>query len=206
MTDHPRDPVRTLSADSASGVVEVLSDAFRDYPVMRFVLGTKGDYSAGLNTLVTFFVMARVLREEPMIGMHGPAGLVAAAILSDPNDRSSPPELSVVRERTWETLGPEARERYEAFGRATAAFSVDTPHIHLNMIGVRTDHTGRGFGRALLEAVHARSAADPTSTGVSLTTEAPENVDLYRHFGYRVTGEGAIGSAFRSWGMFRPDP
>jgi hypothetical protein len=49
------------------------------------------------------------------------------------------------------------------------------------------------------------SETDPGSAGVSLTTEVPENVGLYEHFGYRVVGRAPVGD-FQSWSMFRPDP
>ena len=82
---------------------------------------------------------------------------------------------------------------------------MDEPHIHLNMIGAVRSIQGEGFGRALLEAVHAYSADDPASSGVTLTTETPANASLYEHFGYTLVGEARIGDAFKSWGFYRPD-
>jgi hypothetical protein len=37
---------------------------------------------------------------------------------------------------------------------------------------------------------------------VSLTTENPRNVELYRHFGYEVVGQGPVGPGLQTWGMF----
>ena len=50
------------------------------------------------------------------------------------------------------------------------------------------------------------SAADPRSCGVTLTTDDPANVALYKHFGYGLTGEVEVPGAFRTWGFFRPNP
>ena len=193
-----------VTADRHAEVASVLTEAFRDYPVMQFVLGHEGDYDRRLETLVHFFTTARVLRDEIMLAVEDDAGPVAAALVSYP-DRPSPPALAEVRERTWESLGSAARERYESFGHAAGAFDPDRPHIHLNMIGVRDRGRGSGLARQLLDHVHGLSADDPSSTGVSLTTEDPANVSLYRHFGYEIIGHERLGPGLETWGFFRPD-
>ena len=204
---HELPPVETLGDADADEVVDVLCEAFRDYPVMRYVLGQ--DRSAdpgGLRALVRYFVMARVLRGETMLGIGPPSDLEGAALISRPDSVRSPPGLAALRERLWERLGDAARARYEAFGAATAPFAVDVPHIHLNMIGVRDRVRGRGVGRALIERVHALSAGDETSEGVTLTTELPSNVPLYEHFGYSVVGRARVAPELETWGFYRADP
>lgn len=196
--------VMTLGREHVTDVVSVLAEAFHDYPVMRYVLGASDDYAERLDRLVTFFVMARVLRDESLLGVDGPDGLRAAALVSRP-DAESPPELDALRERTWAELGDDARERYEIFGRATARTAVTEPHIHLNMIGTRRAARGLGMGRLLLDAVHGMSGRDETSMGVSLTTEVASNLALYEYFGYEIVGSSDVGSAFTTWTMFRPD-
>lgn len=200
--------------------MELLCDAFRDYPVMRYVLGGAAglapgweappDHGERLRLLVTFFVMARVTRGEPVLGAGRtgepgrPRGLAGVATLTLPGSGPAPPGLDGYKARTWGTLGEEARARYEALGVMWSAFRTHAPHHHLNMIGVRRSSAGRGVGRALLDEVHRVVEADPDSAGVSLTTEDPRNVEIYRHLGYAVTAEGEIPGALRSWGMFRP--
>lgn len=202
----PTAEVVDLPPERAPDVISVLGEAFQAYPVMRFVLGEEGDHASRLTTLVTFFVMARVLRREPLLGAVAADGtLLAAAVLSIPGRAAPPPELDALRERTWAALGAEERRRYERFGAAAARFAVDQPHLHLNMIGTRDAARSQGLGRLLLEHVHARSAADPASAGVSLSTERASNVDLYRHMGYRVVGSAPVDGAFTTWVMFRPD-
>ncbi|NIP78511.1 MAG: GNAT family N-acetyltransferase, partial [Gemmatimonadetes bacterium] len=195
-SDRRPEAVSVLAPDDVPAVVSVLAESFHDYPVMRFVLGETGDYDARLETLITFFVMARALRDETLLGVRGEDGLVATALVSRPGAGPSPASLLELREETWATLGAAERSRYEAFGAATEPFAVAADHLHLNMIGVRPAAQGRGLGRRLLEAVHARSAADAASAGVSLSTELETNVPLYRHFGYEVLGSADVGSAF----------
>jgi GNAT superfamily N-acetyltransferase len=77
-------------------------------------------------------------------------------------------------------------------------------HHHLNMIGVRRAHQGRGLARALLEAAHDLAKAHPGSGGVSLTTEYAGNLALYERFGYRVHAHARVGEGLESWTLFRP--
>jgi ribosomal protein S18 acetylase RimI-like enzyme len=197
--------IETLGPEAVSEIVDVLAEAFHDYPVMRFVLSDSQDYDDDLRTLIGFFAASRVHRNEPMLGERTEAGdLEGVALVSYP-DRVSPPGVTEVREATWARLGALARARYEAFGAAAGSVEAPVPHTHLNMIGVRDAQRGTGLGRRLLEAVHEMSADDVASAGVSLTTENPRNVSLYRHFGYELLGERDVADAFTTWIMFRPD-
>lgn len=204
VTARPR--VDLVGADEVTDVVSALVAAFSDYPVMHFILGTDGDYRERLTRLVAFFVQARLLRREVIFGVGEPGRRQGAALVAFPDDRRpAPHELSVLRHETWDALGPASHVRYESFAAATAPFAVETPHVNLNLIGVRPEAAGRGYGRALLAAVHDLSASRVDSEGVSLTTEAPSNVALYEHFGYEVLGRAAIVPDLSTWAMYRRD-
>lgn len=196
--------VRRLPAAQAHHAVDVLCNAFHDYPVMRYVIGpVGGDYDRRLRTLVNFFVMARVWRDDPILGVSNGSELIAVATLTLPGKRQPPAALAQLREAVWRELGDAARLRYEAFGQATQKFDMNQPYYHLNMIGVRRSHAGRGLARLLLDAVHAMSSRDPVSLGVTLTTEDFRNVSLYRHFGYQVVGHGRVDAQLETWSLFR---
>jgi GNAT superfamily N-acetyltransferase len=197
--------IRLLSSAQRQDIVSVFCDAFHDYPVMRCVLGPVAPYAERLRTLVGLFVSGRVLRNDPLLGIYDEGGsLVAAATMTLPGDPSPPPAMIAHREAVWGELGRAARARYEAFTTATQQFAISAPHHHLNMIGVRGSHQGRGLSRTLLEAAHALAAADPRSTGVSLSTELSRNLSLYEHFGYRVYGHARVTDALETWTLFRP--
>ncbi len=198
--------VLTLGEGHAPEVTRVLCEAFHDYPVMRYVIGEGyDDYDRRLNTLVHFFVMARLLRNEALLGTMDDKDLAAAALVSYPGRGKTPAELMTIRDKVWDELGPESRSRYEAFGSACAPFDVEVPHIHLNMIGVSRAAQGCGLGRSLMDHVHLMSQEDASSQGVTLTTEDPANVPLYEHFGYRVVGHATLSPTLETWGFFRPD-
>lgn len=219
----PRPPVRTLDGTAIDAVVSVLADAFRDYPVMRFVLGPGNPrYAEELRRLIHFFVMARVDRRETILGIAGESGsgervgrastagaapsLSAVALVSYPGRRSGTAALDAARDELWNALGSDARERYRAFSEAAGGFDVGVPHVHLNMIGVHGSARGTGLGGRLMDAVHALSARDADSRGVTLTTEDPRNVPFYERHGYAVVGHARVSAELETWGFFREDP
>jgi GNAT superfamily N-acetyltransferase len=74
------------------------------------------------------------------------------------------------------------------------------------MLAIPPRYQGRGLARPLMEAVRTLSREYPESRGVTLTTEQPKNVPLYRHFGYDVVARREIAPGLETWGFFRPDP
>ena len=199
--------VVTLSREDAPEIIDVFCESFRDYPVMRYVLGSGGISEGRLRTLVGLFVAARVLRGEPLLGIRGPeGGLVAAATVTLPGNRPAPGEFVRLRDASWAELGAAERARYEAYSAAAGRFTVAEPHHHLNMIGVRPAHAGQGLARRLIDAVHGLAAGDPASAGVSLSTETEPNVALYRHLGYRILGRAEVADGLTTWSCFRPVP
>jgi GNAT superfamily N-acetyltransferase len=145
-----------------------------------------------------------VLRDDAILGISDGDELVAVALCSLP-DRVEPPELDLLRDRTWAALGADALARYDDCVRAWESTGVDEPNIHVNMLAVVPDRQGRGLARALLERVHAMSRERADSRGVTLSTESERNVALYRHLGYRVVGRATIAAGVETWDFFRPD-
>lgn len=183
----------------------LLCAAFSEYPVMRYVLGSSPSYSDRLRVLIGLFVTARLLRGDLTLGILDPGGrLLATALVTLPGDHPPPQALSVYREDVWRQLGPEARDRYEAFGAAGQPFALPQPHHHLNMLGVDPPYLGQGLTRTLLDHVHALAQADTHSVGVTLSTETPANLPLYRHFGYREIGHAKVSPELETWAFFRP--
>jgi GNAT superfamily N-acetyltransferase len=198
-------PVTTIFPAQADPALSVLCEAFHDYPVMRFVLGSTPGYDRRLRTLIGFFVTARLLREDLILGFTDDDGILAAvALVTLPAQRDPPEALAIRREAVWQELGAAERVRYEAFGAAAHEFDIEEPHHHLNMIGVHPSHLGRGHASPLLHHIHALADLDPGSSGVSLSTESERNVKLYEHFGYHQLGYARVAKELEMWAMFRP--
>jgi GNAT superfamily N-acetyltransferase/predicted RNA-binding protein with PIN domain len=195
--------VRRLGASEVDDVLSVLAEAFADYPMMTFVLS--GRDGVGMELLVRLFTMARVLRNEPLLGVRVGPELVGAALVSFPGGAQAPRELLALREEVWRTLGAEAEARYQAFGEATRIFSVDVPHVHLNMVGVRRAFRGRGLASLLVDEAQRVSRERPGSRGVTLSTEDPSNIPSYRRLGFELIGRLKVSPELESWGFYRPD-
>ncbi len=196
--------VEEVSAQALGDVVDVFHDAFFDYPMMHFIIGAEDpDYELKLPLLLDFFCRARFLRRDIVLAARKEGAMIGAASLVRPESVASE-ELEIYRQRLWGKLGEEARSRYESFGEATDPLSVVESHYHLSLLGVRKSEAGKGVGRVLLDAVHLCSQSDPRSSGVSLTTETPENVALYEHVGYQAQGRVKL-DWVTSWTLFRPD-
>jgi GNAT superfamily N-acetyltransferase len=201
--------VIAMQRDRFDEVVAVLCAAFRDYPVMRYVLKDAGDaYGERLPILIGYFTESRFARGYPVLGIEDPetGRLVAAANVNPPHAVPAPSSLERRLEEVGRALGDAAMARFSDFANTGTPGIPAEPHYHLGMIGVLPDRQDDGFGRGMLEAVHAMSAEDPGSDGVSLTTETPVNVGLYEHFGYRVlehatTRDGEL----ETWKLFRPN-
>jgi GNAT superfamily N-acetyltransferase len=194
-----------IGGDGEWEALDVLCESFRDYPVMRYVLGTTPDYERRLEVLLGFFLHARILRKEPILAVMGDGGITAVGLVSDPAGPASPAELTEARDRTWAELGADAHGRYDAFAAACQPLLSRAPRLHLNMLGVRRSEQRKGLGRAVLQSVHQLAVEHPTATGVSLTTESRDNLPFYRSAGYAVTGQTAVTTSLATWALFRPN-
>ena len=140
-----------LNQEDVPNIVDVLCDSFANYPVMRFILNSETNYDHRLKVLIHFFVMARIFREEVIFGIGDRANLMGVALTSNPGNSMIIPKLKNLRDKVWLELGPGPNARYEKFSKTCAQFEVDQPHLHLNMIGVRTDAQGKGFAGKLMD-------------------------------------------------------
>jgi len=196
--------VVTLSKENIPEVADVLCNAFYNYPVMKYVHGEKVDYDNRLRKAVTFFVSARALRKEPLLGIYNSYNkLVSAATVTLPGEIPSPPELFKLRDELWEEIGSEEKARYENYGSVASGLLPKEPHHHLNMIGVRNAYQGKGLARQLIKKVEELVSIHPTSTGVSLNTEVGANVNFYLHLGFDLLGQANVSEDDITWGFFR---
>ena len=191
-----------LQQQDAPDVADVLSEAFFDYPVMRFVLGTAGNYDERLPDLVAVFVAARALRNDPMFGVRDGTRLIAAMTMSNPAEPSHP-DFDTMREAAWLRLGHGVEQRYAQCVATWESLASNKPQLHVNMIGVRAAYQGRGFARRMLAEAHRLCEESEVAEGVSLTTEQARNVDFYRHHGYEVIGHAQIAEGVSTWSFFR---
>ena len=190
-----------LGVDDAESVVDVLSEAFFRYPVMRYVLGDEEPYSQRLHRLVGLFVAGRWTRGQPMLGLRGDdRRLLAAALLVPPGDDVVPWELRWLREDVWGALGAAAQQRYERFAAAVALPPGDNVW-QLSMLGVRRAVQRVGFGARLLRAARRLVEGAGDSGLLCLSTENPANVDYYRAQGFVPFAHAQVAPGLESWSL-----
>lgn len=198
--------VKLWPSSRSEEAVATLADAFHDYSVMRHIVGEAGDdYDRRLHLLIGHFVAGRVLRGNPVLAIEDGGRAVGVATLTPPGEQKEPAAFPALRDALWYDLGGAARTRFEGLVAIWERLAVPGPQYHLNMLGVRRSHAGRGVGRRLLEAVHEISKGDAASAGVSLSTEEAKNVALYQHFGYEIKGHERITDEMETWIFFRSD-
>lgn len=196
--------VRTIPGELVESVVDTLHEAFHDYPVMRFVLGPDVAHFDDMHArLIRLFVMGRVLSNDPVFGIGDPNHLEAVATVTLPQPKGIPEELTEYRKAAWARFGSEAKARYDVLCEIWGQLDIEEPQYHLNMIGVRNAHQGKGHGRRLVEHVTRISDCDPESNGVSLTTEFAANVPFYERLGFEVTGYAEVAPGLETWNFFR---
>ena len=196
--------VERVTRADADQVIDVLCESFRDYPVMRFVLGDEGDYGVRLRRMIGLFVASRTLLDDVIFGIRDDGELIAVATTSNPA-RPAHPDFAALREAVWRELGGASAERYQKCVDAWESMATDVPQLHVNMIGVRRVYQTLRLGTRMLDAVHALAEMTPGCEGVTLTTEEPRNVRFYQNRGYRVIGNARISGELEAWSFLRPN-
>lgn len=193
-----------LEAEDQERVVKILTAAFYDYPVMRYVLEQeRPDYDHKLTAMVGFFTEVRYLKGWPPFGVFHHGRMVATALVNPLTNPPGPPELRQAFKDLAAEIGSAAMDRLTAYEDTCEQMEPDAPHYYLGMIGVLPTHQGKGYARLLIEHLHNVVDKNPESAGICLNTEKANNVPLYRYLGYEVIGEAEVGP-LHTWCMFRP--
>ena len=197
--------IERLTEADRERVIDVLAAAFRDYPVMRFVLSDAGvEYDQRLRDLVGCYCDKRLINHWPVLGIRQGQEYVAAALVTAPGEVPESPEFRRAHQRLARAVGRDAYDRMKRYERESSHGEPKDSHYFLGMLGVAPGHQGTGYGRLLLEHIQAMSESDPISTGVSLSTEDPSNVAYYERVGFRAIAETDVGH-IHTWCMFRPN-
>jgi len=193
-----------VNSEGKEQVIEVLTAAFYNYPVMRYVLDQKWpDYRQKLKMIVGFFAEDRVVKGLRPFVIRIDDVHVAAALVNQPVRIPTPPELRQALKHLIKEIGSENFGKLKAYEDKCEEMEPDSPHYYLGMIGVLPEHQGKGYARLMLDHVHQIVDDDPEAMGIALNTENPNNVPIYRRFAYEVIGEADVGP-LHTWCMFRP--
>lgn len=193
-----------LDSSAREDVVDVLCEAFYDYPVMQHIAdGLSDDYVARLRALIGFYVDLRFIRQWPVLGVYDNLDVVAVALVNEPVDAAWIEESSGVIDTLHDCLGESAYQRMVEFEQASSESEPDFPHYFLGMIGVLNGSRGKGYAYHLMQHVVGLSESDKRSRAVALTTESEKNIAYYQRFGFQLVSETKVGN-FISRGFVFP--
>jgi len=194
--------VRQATPADAAAVADAIGDAFRDDPVMSWLIPDEGrrharvpEYFQAVTDHVYLHHREVYLTED---------GLGAALWLPPGATASSPPLLVGLR-LAWKLF------RVAGFGglrRANTLLSVMSanhpkgPHYYLHALGVRHGQQGRGIGSALIR--HVTDRCDREGALAYLENSNERNTPLYERNGFRTVGQWqAPGGGPTIWFMTR---
>lgn len=167
------------TADIDAGV-DVLTQAFENYPMTRTVLDPDG-YLRRLSAYNRIFLAD--------IGIpHGrvwvTADVSAVAIWSTP---ATPRETFAQRKDAFDELAGSRAPLVAEYEQAMGLFRPSTPVWFLAILGVNPTHQRQGLARAVL--TESLAAVDRDHSAAFLETQDPVNVAFYESLGFTVSAE-----------------
>lgn len=195
---------RTAVAADLDAIVEVLTDAFVDDPLMQWVFPDVERRPARLAVMFRFLAEYRYLPAGASTVAIGPRGEIDAAALWEPANSDSH-----ARDEFWERHGAEfvagldgEVERLAILGDTMQPLHPPGPHWYLLAVGVRPARQGRGLGTAILQPT--LDAIDTQSAAAYLEATSARSRMLYRRLGFDDHVDVDPDPAVRLWGMLRP--
>ena len=176
--------LRRPAEDDAA--IELLTDAFLDFPAMRVLVGHDDGSRSRLRRLFTMEL--NPASQVTVLGAEVEGDLVGAVTYVDSpgcGARSAGQVIGFMR-----IAGPRVVRAVRMFGRIERAHP-RTPHRHLPSVGVSPAWQSRGVGQALMAALH--QGCDTDGTAAYLETirwtdpSQPSHERFYRRLGYAVT-------------------
>jgi ribosomal protein S18 acetylase RimI-like enzyme len=174
--------IRTAGRADLGRLVEILSAAFAEDPVVTWMIGAERATPARRRSFFRTLVGHHPL---PLGGCdlteHGAAVWLPPGQLSVPSIRQLRQFPGLVR-----TFGPRLRAAAEA-DELMRSHRPSVPHWYLQFIGVEPGCTGRGIGASLLR--HRLALIDTEPAPAYLESSQRANVPLYQRHGFQVIDE-----------------
>ncbi|MCE0538224.1 GNAT family N-acetyltransferase [Kineosporia rhizophila] len=155
-------------------IVRTLVAAFSSDPVLRHIFPDQEEYEHGAAAFFGHVFDKRV----GMGAIWTVEGGVSVAIWEPPG---TPPASSPLE------LPEPAASRLRAYDEVVHAAFPESSYWYLGVLGTHPDHTGRGLGRAVMQAGLQRAAE--AGLPAYLETATRRNVALYERSGWKVVAE-----------------
>jgi GNAT superfamily N-acetyltransferase len=177
-------PVEAATPAQWAPIADVLADAFRDDPVMGWLLPNRDKRPTALRRIFAIEARDVALGHHSSLVAAGPAGIVGAALILPPGKWRPPMRVEA---RNSMRFAPIFGRRFGHAGGLVTALEmahVRYRHYYLAFCGVAATSRGRGVGGALLTEL-AR-CCDDEGMPAYLEASSPDNARLYRRHGFRT--------------------
>ena len=202
--------VRALSSAEVDAAATVAARAFATYPLMPYLF-------PGQSTTVRdfmYFCCARRLAPDGLLlgafvgenegeNESASAQLVGMCAVSPPEMPALAGDMLSLWQRVETQMTQTGLARLDAYESISDQFAPPAPHHYLGVLAVEPTMQGRGISRKLIEAVRAQVQAHPTSNGIYLDTQTPENLPIYERLGFSLIGQQWL-DEIGVWGLFWP--
>lgn len=193
--------LRPLDGAELESAALLAARSMRDNPLQIVAIGP--DPERRVRVMHRGFSRLLRLDGRPTVGAWDGDRLVGVAATAEPG-HCQPSTRERLRLAPTFLMAGRAAPRLGRWMSAWAKFDPARPHSHLGPVAVDPDLQGRGIGSMLLTDYCQR--LDQTRMLSYLETDKPENVRLYKRFGYEVTAETIV-LGVTSWFMTRePTP
>ncbi|MEB3216643.1 MAG: GNAT family N-acetyltransferase [Nostocales cyanobacterium 94392] len=198
--------ITSLYTQDAENVIEILSSAFENYPLMQFFFGDT--YKQSMHYMIkTMFDEASIINNL-LLGAFIQRKLQGVAFVTPPkkteSNQNSQNTTTASEEELAKVVGEAAMMRIEAYFNLKNVNKPSSPHFYINALGVHPQSQGKGIGSALLSQIHQMSEQHSDSHGVALDTQTSNNVGYYQRFGYNVSTTAKLENV-ENWFLFRPN-
>jgi GNAT superfamily N-acetyltransferase len=193
-----------MTLDDVDAIGAVQARAFFDDPLQVWAIP---DADVRLALLEQIFVVLARAVNVPSGTAYTDATCSAAAFWVAPGRYEDPPAPAAIDELAAlaRSIGDDVMRRLATAHEAMRAVHPDEPHWYLQGIGTDPPARRQGLAGALIDVV--TSIADRDGVACYLESTKLENIPLYEHHGFRVTGTIDLpDSGPKMWTMWRDAP
>ena len=197
--------LETLDTQEIESCVQVITRAFKNDPLFTHAFRSDEEKAS----FTRFLLKKSLILGEKSIVMKDQTTLLGVASYEKDSGSVLKGLINMVRFdflreiiTLKRKLSPESFAFFNRYMRFTTSVRPKSLHYYLVFIGIAPEAQGRGLGRTIIEAIHARVDADIKSVGIGLDTENEVNVAYYETFGYKLIEQRCI-DGVTVYAMFR---
>jgi GNAT superfamily N-acetyltransferase len=191
--------IEELTNQPGQEIVEILAASYLNVPLHVAVFPEDEEIRRqGVQWL--FHMAVSEMLKGTWLGAREGSNLVGVLHYARSPNCSPPPEAQVELSKIMKDNLGEAGDRMAEWFKIWGEIHTDNEHWHLGPFAVIPEYQGLGIGKLLMDEYCNRM--DEAGAAGYLETEVPQNLPLYRKFGFRVIREAQV-IGVKNWFMQR---